>query len=151
MTNEEIFISNLEVYLGYKLDGYGKKRITGYLKEYEDAIPERVVMKYRTVTRYLDKSVTEFQETDHRPIATEGLLEERGKEVCSQYGVSYSEFRKSESGKSRNEIANVRREFCRYIVTHFQCKRKMLQDFFQVDHTTIIHYLHTQKVEIQEA
>lgn len=133
MTNEEKFISNLEVYLGYKLDEYGVKRVLGYLNEYRVEIPPFVIKgRAERTVRVISPD---------KPIpSTEDIVYE-AKKICLKYEIDYSAFLNRGRRKTNSTIAEIRKEFCREMVSNYNIRRKQLEDFFHVDHSTIIYYL----------
>jgi len=133
-TLEEKFILNLEVYLGYKLNEFGHKRITAYLNEYKAGLPVTLVRgKRERDIRVMSQSI--------KPIPTTEDIIYEAKKICLKYEIDYSDFLNRGKRKTTSHIAEVRKEFCKEMIQSYNIKRRQLQDFFKVDHSTIIYYL----------
>jgi len=147
MTNEEKFISNLEVYLGYKLDEYGVKRVLGYLNEYRLNIPPFILKgKSERAVKIVNPSL---------PIPSAEDIIYEAKKICLKYEIDYSAFLNRGRRKTTSTIAEIRKEFCREMMTNYNIRRKQLEEYFRVDHATIIYYLqgkrYIRKTKIKQA
>ena len=93
---------------------------------------------------YIDTSVLK--------LCTEEDIIREAKSICEKYGTDYERFKKAKSGKSTVGMTDVRKIFCKYMLANYKIARKQLQDFFMVDHSTIIFYINDNyKPKIQKS
>lgn len=147
-TNEEDFIKKLEAYLNTKFDKYSKSRIDFLLNEYKGK-SIAVVKKVPSVTTKL-KVITKYRVIDKGklPLCTQEVLESEGLKICEKHNIPYQQFVQSVERKSPTYITDVRKEFCKLILTRYNSERKQLMDFFHVDHSSIVHYLQDERGSI---
>lgn len=132
---EEEFIDALEGYMDTKFDNYSVNRISNYLKKYKDKIPVRYkkIRASRVLIKYID--------TSNFKRCTVTTLKREAKRLCDELGIEYDQFTYSPNQKSTIAITEARQKFCKYILTHYKCERKKLQEFFHVHHSTVIFYI----------
>ena len=132
---EEEFINNLEGYLDMKFDDYGKGRVLGYLKKYKAEVIPIEIKKGNIVVNIVKSTL---------PIPTQQDIVNEAKKICLKYEIDYSQFIKKGSLKGRkttSRVADARKELCRVMIENYNIRRKQLQEFLLVDHSTIIYYL----------
>ena len=130
MNNKDLFFKNLETYLDIELSEFDRKRVGGYVDEYVDGLPSKVV--YRDVLRNIRERVMP---------CTDKILLEESKVICEEYGVDLNLFLRSKNGKSTNDITVIRKLFCQRIMDNYQCSHNKLIEFFKVNHATISYYM----------
>ena len=130
MNNKDLFFKNLETYLDIELSEFDRKRVGGYVDEYVDGLPSKVV--YRDVLRNIRERVMQ---------CTDKILLEESKVICEEYGVDLNLFLRSKNGKSTNDITVIRKLFCQRIMDNYQCSHNKLIEFFKVNHATISYYM----------
>lgn len=136
-TPEDEFIQDLEGYLDIKFDKYSESRILTYLNDYKSKFPPKIIVK----RGYSDRIKYKYIDTSLLKICTEEQLVKEAKEICEKYNIDYSRFVKSASGKSTSGVTDIRKIFCRYMLSTYRITRRQLQDFFSVDHSTLIYYI----------
>lgn len=135
-TPEDEFINELEGYLDMVFDDYGKGRIIGYLKKYRKSLPPVMLKNESNIVVNIVKS--------NLPIPTQQDIINEAKKICLKYEIDYSQFIKKGSLKGRkttSHVADARKELCKVMIENYNIRRKQLQEFLLVDHSTIIYYL----------
>lgn len=134
-TPEDEFIHELEGYLDMVFDDYGKGRIIGYLKKYKSEVTPIAEKKSNIIINLVKSSL---------PIPTKQDIIHEAKKICLKYEIDYSLFMKKGSAKGRkttSHVADARKELCKLMIENYNIRRKQLQEFLLVDHSTIIYYL----------
>jgi len=131
MTAEQNFIKKLEAYLDCEINDYGKRRISGYLKEYAAEAPQ--IGRVNVVREVPMQEKKEIQEN---------TLYQEAQKICEEKFISIFDFLNPKNGKSTNEMAAIRKEYCARMLRKYTIQKKDLKEFFGVDHTTISHYIH---------
>lgn len=134
-TPEDEFIHELEGYLDMVFDDYGKGRIIGYLKKYKSEVAPIAEKKSNIIINLVKSSL---------PIPTQQDIIHEAKKICLKYEIDYSQFIKKGSLKGRKTtsyVADARKELCKIMIENYNIRRKQLQEFLLVDHSTIIYYL----------
>ena len=137
-TPEQEFIENLEFYFNTKLDDYSRQRILGYLDNYKQQIPP-VIHLIKDKRVIIDKSKL--------PIITREEIKEIAKKFCNVNGITLREFTTKTKHKGTSFIADIRKQFCRHIFENYQCQHRPLQEFLNVDHSSIVYYIQGQKTK----
>jgi hypothetical protein len=138
MIAENKFIHDLEFYLDVEFNPYDKGRIKGMLINYRDSIPAIIIKKDIEVFVPIlppDKICTE-----------ENLIQEAN-DFCERYSISLQDFRCSEKGKVKCIIAEIRKEFCTYIINNYKINQRRLADFLNVERSSISYYTAGKKTK----
>mgnify|MGYP006935495432 CR=1 FL=1 len=140
MTREDLFINDLQAYLGLNLSDFDKRRVIAYLEDYKANLEPVIVFKDKIVERV----VIEVQKPEK--VVTQDDLEREALTICNKHGIVYSKFVKPLSGKSNAEILAARKEFCSHILINYICTQNRLKEFFKVHHATISYYMVGKKI-----
>jgi hypothetical protein len=138
MTEEDIFIKRLSVFLDMDFNDYSKDRIRSYLKKYIEQQPPV------TIREYIEVQVEVEVDKEKKVKVTNEDLMRMAVDYCTDENVNVNLFVKS-TGKSSNRISEVRKIFCKDMIKNFDVPKYQLKDFFGVDHTTISFYIHGKK------
>ena len=149
MTAEDIFIKDLEDYFfsGRALSKFDCGRVKRWLTTYAKNIPQPqpiTIMKEVVKKVYLEKPQEEDSE-DIKRIATVDDVNREAHFICEKYGVNYYEFRFPEFRKCKSRITSIRSEFVVTMLSSYDCDRKLLETFFNVDHSSISYYIHGKR------
>lgn len=136
MTPEHDFIRKLESYLDFNFNDYGKKRIECYLKEYAASVPQ---------IKKIDFTVIPTLPSEKKELMDEEILYKEAKNICDAYNISINDFMYPKNGKATNDIAEIRKVFCNAVLSKYLMSKRTLKEFFNVDHTTISHYIHGKR------
>lgn len=140
MTHEEIFIQKLGVYLNLDFKDFDKQRITLYLKEYWQSFP--IDVKKEVLIGIPEKwYYTNLRRVNDAPPCTREILLKEAERICEDTGIDIKVFMKSEKRKSKCIITDTRKVFSIYMMRNYMTDRKLLEQFFKVDHSTISFYL----------
>lgn len=141
-TSEDNFIRKLEIFMDDEFPPFTKNKINTLLREYRDEMPPMVIRKV------VEKSSEPFK--PNLPIVPIKITDEQlmllASEICLSKNISINEFMQSKNGKCRNDISEVRKEFCQKLVSTYVIPKKQLKEFFGVNHTTISFYIHGKRL-----
>lgn len=152
MTPEQEFIRKVEVFFDdpIVINDKVKNRLLFLLKQYRDELPpvvvEKEVIKPVKILRFIPTKKLLNKEPNKCPIVNQDILDSYALEFAKAHGLELKEFKERPlSGKCKGVVRMARTDFCKFIMTNYQCTQEILKDYFQVDHTTMVYYIRGQR------
>jgi hypothetical protein len=125
--------------------------VLSYLAEYKEAIPPVSIIKEKiiekaVIRRIIVRNNGNPEKPSVKEILTKEILMDEAAYICAKYGENIGLFLRTKNGRCKEMITAMRKEFCRDILSNYHCTQNMLADFFNVNHTSITHYMIGKKL-----